>query len=402
MDALRVEVECEGDQIDVARALAVAEDATLDAVRARHLAELGGSDGRAPVVVRVQADEDAIALVQVVVHVLDLVGVHVGRGCLNRGGQVVDNLFLRCRLPDFGDRIADFKGELGFGGAENLGRVFVEPVGLGVFGHAVHDTAGAVDRDLPDLVAAHVEHDPAEIRGAGVIEVNHRLLRADAGLHGALDQFRPGLCQRDDLDIIGDAVFIDERAHEIKIGLRGGRKSDLDFLEADLDQHFKEAQLARHAHRFDQRLVAITQIGAHPDRRAGNPLAGPGAFVEIPHEWFEWDVLGCRVREHVCNLSSGARMRDLLESAQSLDWRWPGSGLCRISSISKERGKAVWRKVVAGLPRGARPGNRSLAVAIGRQNAMPVDRAPPDRVRSWTGSGRWEGSKALRRTHSCS
>ena len=45
----------ERDQADVAGALAVAEQAALDAVGAGHVAQLGGGDGGAAVVVRVQA-----------------------------------------------------------------------------------------------------------------------------------------------------------------------------------------------------------------------------------------------------------------------------------------------------------------------------------------------------------
>ena len=47
-------------------------------------------------------------------------------------------------------------------------------------------------------------------------------------------------------------------------------KADLDLLDADLDQHLEEAQLALRAHRLDQRLVAVAQVGAHPDRRLGD------------------------------------------------------------------------------------------------------------------------------------
>ena len=54
IDALAEEVHAQGDEADVAGALAVAEEAPLDAVSSGHVAQLGGSDGRAPIVVRVQ------------------------------------------------------------------------------------------------------------------------------------------------------------------------------------------------------------------------------------------------------------------------------------------------------------------------------------------------------------
>ena len=99
IDALRVHVEGEGDEIDVAGALAVAEEAALDAVGAGHEAELGGGDGGAAVIVRVEADEDAVAAGEVLVHPLDLVGVDVGRGDLDRGREIEDDLALQASRP---------------------------------------------------------------------------------------------------------------------------------------------------------------------------------------------------------------------------------------------------------------------------------------------------------------
>ena len=50
------------DDVDVAGALAVAEQRALDAVGAGHHAELGGGDRAAAVVVRVQRQHDAVAV----------------------------------------------------------------------------------------------------------------------------------------------------------------------------------------------------------------------------------------------------------------------------------------------------------------------------------------------------
>ena len=74
----------ERDEADVAGALAVAEEAALDAVGAGEVAELGRRDAGAAVVVRVQADDDRLAPVEVADHPLDRVGVDVGRRHLDR------------------------------------------------------------------------------------------------------------------------------------------------------------------------------------------------------------------------------------------------------------------------------------------------------------------------------
>ena len=85
MDALGVEVQRQGDQVHVTGTLAVAEQTPLDPVGAGHDGEFGGGHGRATVVVGVDAEDDPVALRQVVVHPFDLVGVQIGRGGLDRG-----------------------------------------------------------------------------------------------------------------------------------------------------------------------------------------------------------------------------------------------------------------------------------------------------------------------------
>ena len=57
VDALRQQVEGDRDDVDVARALAVPEQRSLDALGAGHQAELGGGDGGAAVVVRMDGED---------------------------------------------------------------------------------------------------------------------------------------------------------------------------------------------------------------------------------------------------------------------------------------------------------------------------------------------------------
>jgi hypothetical protein len=54
IDALAEEVHPQGHQVDIAGALAVAEEAALDAVGTGQVAQLGGRHALAAVVVRVQ------------------------------------------------------------------------------------------------------------------------------------------------------------------------------------------------------------------------------------------------------------------------------------------------------------------------------------------------------------
>ena len=88
IDPLAVEVQAEGDQVDVARPLTVAEQAPLDPVRAGQHRQLGVGDRCAPVVVGVHAQRHMVAMGQVSTHPFDLIGVHVRGRSLHRAGQV--------------------------------------------------------------------------------------------------------------------------------------------------------------------------------------------------------------------------------------------------------------------------------------------------------------------------
>ena len=128
VDALRVEIEREGDKIDVAGAFAVSEETALDALGTGHHRQFGGGDGAAAVVVRMHADDHAVTARDVAVHPLDLVGVNVGRCHLHRRRQIEDHLAFGRRAPGVRDRVADLTGELEFGCREGFRAVFERPV----------------------------------------------------------------------------------------------------------------------------------------------------------------------------------------------------------------------------------------------------------------------------------
>ena len=88
-----------------------------------------------------------------------------------------------------------------------------------------------------------------------------RLLGALQGFESAGDQMIARLGQDLDRDVVGDPVFLDQFAHEVEIGLRGAGEPDLDLLEPHFDQGLEHPHFAFRAHRFDQGLVAVPQIG---------------------------------------------------------------------------------------------------------------------------------------------
>jgi hypothetical protein len=119
--------------------------------------------------------------------------------------------------------------------------------------------------------------------------VDDGLLGAGDGLVGALDQLLAALGEHLDGDVVGDQVVVDQLAAEVEVGLAGRGETDLDLLEAHLDQRVEHAPLALRVHRVDEGLVAVTQVDAAPQRCGLVHLVGPGAVVE--HDGHEALVL---------------------------------------------------------------------------------------------------------------
>ena len=129
INALCQHVQPQRDQAHVARALTVAKQAALDAVRSCHEPQFSSGDARSAVIVRVQRDDDGITTVQVAVHPFDRVRVHVGRRHLHRRGQINDDGVLRGGIHDLDDGIADFLGIGHLSAGVGLGGILPAPVG---------------------------------------------------------------------------------------------------------------------------------------------------------------------------------------------------------------------------------------------------------------------------------
>ena len=262
-------------------ALAVAEQAALDAVGTGQVAQLRGRDGRAAVVVRVQRQDDVLAVAQVAAHPLDRVRVHVRRRHLDGGRQVDDHLAVRRRLQHLQHRVADPQRELQLGAGVGLGRVLVVHVRVRDELLVLAAEPGARHRDVDDAVLVRAEHDLALQRGRRVVQVHDRLLGARDRLVRPLDQVLARLGQHLDDDVVRDAVLLDEHPHEVEVRLRRRREADLDLLEAHLHQQLEHLELAGGVHRLDQRLVAVAQVDRAPARGLGDAVVGPPAVGQV-------------------------------------------------------------------------------------------------------------------------
>ena len=219
IDAHREQVEGQVDDVDVAGALAVAEQRALHAVGPRHDAELGRRHAAAPVVVRVQGQHDTVPVADSAVEPLDDVAVHVRRVALHGGGQVQDELVVAgVGLDDVHDRLADLHREVGLGEGEALRGVLVadDRVGDGLL--ELPGQGGGAGGDVDDARLVQAEDHPPLERVRRVVEVHDGPGRPAQALVRPLQQLGPALHQHLDGDVRGDQVLLDEDAHEVVVG----------------------------------------------------------------------------------------------------------------------------------------------------------------------------------------
>ena len=105
--------------------------------------------------------------------------------------------------------------------------------------------------------------------------MHDRLVGAFQRLESAGDQFRTALDENLQRHVGGHITMLDAPAGEVEVGLRSRGETDLDFLEAHVQQQLEHARLAVMAHRIDERLIAVAQVDRTPDRRLGDDLGRP-------------------------------------------------------------------------------------------------------------------------------
>ena len=232
---LRVHIVSHGQNVHIAGALAVSEERSLDAVRARKQRELGRRNAGAAVVVRVDADHNRIAILKVTHHPLNLVRIDIRRVHLDRQREVDDHLLLRCRhAPLIEYRLADLERKVELGSHKALRGVLEDDVVAPELFHAGLDHLDAVYGNLLNLLAARVE-DHVALQGIGrIVDVHNRVRNALDGLEGSANQVLAALREHLDMHIRRNHLPQRKQTEEVKLNLRGRRKADLDFLKAQL------------------------------------------------------------------------------------------------------------------------------------------------------------------------
>jgi len=212
------------------------------------------------------------------------------------GREIDDALAIRRGTPCERDGVDHALGKRKFGTGKHLGRILEHEFGFRLGVSQVSDHRRVMRREFNDLVIVHAQYHPPHHRRHSVVQVNNRTTRAAQRFERSLDQWLTRLRENLDRHILGNEIAFDQQAHEVEIGLRGRREPYLDLLETDAHQHLEHAQLALCIHRFDQRLVAITEIGAQPNGRARKNDVRPSSVGQGNGR--EGAIFEVRLRQH--------------------------------------------------------------------------------------------------------
>ena len=221
---------------------------------------------------RVQRNDERVTILDVPAHPFDLVRINIRHRDLHCVRQVQNHFVLRRRLPD---RLGNLPRIFHFRHAETFRRILkhdfrsLEPV------QAVFDPLRAANCNLDDFHFRFPEHDAALCRRGRIVKMDDDLFCADERFDGAFDQILARLHEHLEPYIVRRALLLDEPAVEGELGVRRGRKADFDFLEASFHERLEQLQFLRNVHRHGERLVAVAQIHAAPDGRAGEDAVGP-------------------------------------------------------------------------------------------------------------------------------
>ena len=159
--ALGIHIHRDIHDVRIARALAVSKEGPFHTLRACQEAQLGGGRRRTAVVVRMQADDDAVAVFDMAAEIFDLIRVMVRGAHLHRVGEVQDQFVLRRGLQDVHDRLADGDCIVHLGPGEALRRILiadVHPRPGDLFVGELFDELCAVDVNVDDALHIGLKH----------------------------------------------------------------------------------------------------------------------------------------------------------------------------------------------------------------------------------------------------
>ena len=131
MQSLSVHVQGHRHKVEVSGAFPISEEGTLNPVRSRKQAKLGGGGAGPTVIVRMQTDHRLAALPHIPAEPFDLIGMHVGGEQFDGGGKIQNDRILFGRFPDLHHRLAHLQGVVHLGVRKALRGILQLHLGVG-------------------------------------------------------------------------------------------------------------------------------------------------------------------------------------------------------------------------------------------------------------------------------
>ena len=230
---LAVKIHGHRHDVHISRSLTIAQQGPFYAVCARHNAQLCCRDSTAAIVMRMERNNQCIAMLHMVAKPLDLVGVDIRRAHLYRRRQVDDGRMLGCRRQHLIDCIANGNRKIQLGAREAFRTVLKHPLSIGPRVCGLLDQSCAGDGNIQDALSIQPEHILSLDRRGTVVKVHHSELYALQRGKGLLDQISPSLCQDLNRHTLWNTVLLYQFSQKGKVMARRGRKAHFNLRESD-------------------------------------------------------------------------------------------------------------------------------------------------------------------------
>ena len=233
---------------------------------------------------RVQADDGAVAVLQMAAEILNLVGVAVRRGHFHGVRQVQNHFVVRRSTQFFQYPITDQHRIFRLRTGKTFGGIFIANIDIAVFHFFFRQLAdqprtfhGNVDNTLHIGLKYHL----ALQGGRGIIKMHDHVFRSMNRVERFTDQM--GSCLHQDLNrhIIGNQVLFNQGPQNFIFRFTGRGEPNFDFFKTNVHQRTEKTNFFFQIHGVYQRLVPIAQIHAAPNGRLFNAGVGPVAVLQI-------------------------------------------------------------------------------------------------------------------------
>ena len=285
VNALGKHIIGDGEQIHVSGTLPVSEQSPFHPLGSGKKGQLGACHTGSPVIMGMDTEYNSLPVLEMTIHPLDLIRIHIRRVHFHGGRQVYNNRFFLRRSPGLLYRRTDFQGEIQFGSRKTLRGIFQHDLSRKSRRTLLYHL-GTLDRNSNDLFPGCMEHHIPLQGGCGIINMYHGLLTAFYRFKRPVNQFFPALGQHLNPHIIGNHFPIHQLSEKVKFNLACRRKSDFYFLEPKLHQILEHFYLFFHNHGIDQSLVSVPQIHTAPYRRFLYFPVGPFPYRISNHRIF--------------------------------------------------------------------------------------------------------------------